>query len=74
MHKVKVRGVPGVDWEQLEGKCPSIYGRFEQFQCCLHRSKSVDDGKLVWCQKKLPFEKVFSYLILLNVKVPSERS
>ena len=43
MHRVKVRGVPGVDWEQLEGKCLSISGRFEQFQCCLQRSESVED-------------------------------
>ena len=52
MHRVKVRGVPGVGWEQLEGKCLSISGRFEQFQCCLQRSESVDDGEVVWCQKK----------------------
>ena len=57
MHRVKVGGVTR---EQLGGRCPSISGRFEQFQYCLQRTES-ENGRGRWFGAKnfLPFEKFF---------------
>ena len=54
MHRDKVGGVPGVDWEQLGGK------RFEQFKSSLQRTESVNEGRVVWCQFYLLFENSFN--------------
>ena len=46
MHRGRGGGSPVVGWDQLGGggKCPSILGRFEQFQCCLFLT--INDKKL----------------------------
>ena len=59
-------GVPGVDWEQLGGKCSSISRRFEQFQYCLHSTESVKELGGWFGANFLPFG---IFLIIFNLEL-----
>ena len=41
---LRSKGSPGVGWDQLGGKYPSILGRFEQFRCCLSSQGEILPG------------------------------